>query len=160
MGSKLGNKLMSGLIALVLLWLISPSVGGEPIPPGIHVELSTNKPLWLHITLQPGTDSRLTVYASDLPWGNKYSMILIAVLPSGQSLKKELTIDDPSPRQVSLDPKVPVSGDINLADVFGSLKDAIKASDVHLFWAYEAPEDLHIARHSGGWILIPQGVYK
>ena len=154
MGSRNLISSLSGVVALLLFCLTPVSVG--EMSPGIHVELSSLKPLWLHVTLKIGADSRVTLYSSQLPWGNKYSMILMAALPNGQSLKKELTIDDPSPRQASLDPEVPVSGDINLGSVFGDLKEALRKSDVQLFWAYEAPAELHIARWSGGWILIPQ----
>jgi len=51
---------------------------------------------------------------------------------------------------------VSVSGDINLADYFRDLEGVVKKSDVQLFWAYMAPDELHIAHWSGGWILIPQ----
>jgi hypothetical protein len=36
------------------------------------------------------------------------------------------------------------------------LSRATKRSEVHLLWAYESPEELHISHWSGGWILLPQ----
>jgi len=83
-------------------------------------------------------------------------MILVAVLPDGEALKKELIIDDPRPAEIRLNPKESVSGEINLETLFRDLRRALKVSDVHLFWAYEAPKELGIARWSGGWVLIPK----
>ena len=62
-------------------------------------------------------------------------MVIVAAMSGGRVLERELPVDDP---------------------VFPNLRRALKASDVQLFWAYEAPESLHISRWSGGWILIPQ----
>lgn len=140
---------------LILLGGVSPSNGESP-PSGIHVELDPQKPLWLHVTLMSRSESRVTVYRSSLPWGNRYSMILVAVLPSGKSLKKELIVDDPTLEQIALDPNKSISGDINLQNVFRDLNASVTMSDVQLFWAYQAPEELGIPRWSGGWILIPQ----
>ena len=99
----------------------------------------------LRVSLRSGNDTRVAVYKNRLPWGSAYSMILVAVTSSGQYLKKELPVDDPSPEQVSLDPKELIKGEIDLRKVFRGLDGVLKKSDVHLFWAYAAPEELHIA---------------
>jgi hypothetical protein len=39
---------------------------------------------------------------------------------------------------------------------FKGLDAALKKSEVHLFWAYEAPKQLNIPHWSGGWVLIPK----
>jgi len=62
----------------------------------------------------------------------------------------------PNYQKVSIDPNGSITGKIDLRWVIPELDEALKKSDVHLFWAYKAPEELHIARWSGGWILIPQ----
>jgi hypothetical protein len=37
-----------------------------------------------------------------------------------------------------------------------SLDEALKKSEVHLFWFYESPKELNIQHWSGGWVLIPK----
>jgi hypothetical protein len=83
-------------------------------------------------------------------------MILVAVRPNGEQLEQNAVAGDPSPEEISLNPRETVSGDIDLIEVFKGLAAANKKSDIHLFWAYNAPEGLGIKRWSGGWIFIPQ----
>jgi hypothetical protein len=49
-----------------------------------------------------------------------------------------------------------LAGDIDLQYEFVALESALKKSEIHLFWAYKAPDQLRIHRWSGGWILIKQ----
>lgn len=83
-------------------------------------------------------------------------MVLVPVKPDGQCLGKYYPVEDPVIRQFSLEPHGSLSGDIDLQSVLPGLEEALKKSDIHLFWAYEAPGELQAARWSGGWILIPQ----
>jgi hypothetical protein len=156
MASKLNIKRSLVLVG-VLLFLLPSGVsgGGTLLPTGIQVAMDSKIPLTVRIKLQCGTESNVTLYKSQLPWGSTYSIILVAVTANGQYLKKELPIDDPSPEQITLDPKESIEGSIDLRKVFHNLDEVLKRSDVHLFWAYQAPSQLHIAP-AGGWILIPQ----
>jgi hypothetical protein len=145
------------LIATTMLFVMSASSGGnEATVPDIRVELSNQKPLWLRVTIHSRADAPITFFKWRLPWGNRHSMILVAVTPDGKCLQQFYPIDDPGFEKISLDPGASVSGDINLRNFFTDLDSAVNKSDVHLFWAYEAPEELTIARRSGGWILIHQ----
>jgi hypothetical protein len=83
-------------------------------------------------------------------------MMLIAVTPDERFIQRVFPIDDPSPEQVTLGPNEAQSGEVNLQTRFKGLEAALGKSDVHLFWAYEAPKELNISRWSGGWVLIPQ----
>ena len=133
-------------VCALSLLLLLPTASGrtETTPTGIRVEMDPQK-FTLRVSLRSGNDTRVAVYKNRLPWGSAYSMILVAVTSSGQYLKKELPVDDPSPEQVSLDPKELIKGEIDLRKVFRGLDGVLKKSDVHLFWAYAAPEELHIA---------------
>jgi hypothetical protein len=62
----------------------------------------------------------------------------------------------PGYRKVSIDPNGYVSGDIDLQTAVPTLKNAQRRPDIHLFWVYRAPEELHIGHYGGGWILTPQ----
>jgi hypothetical protein len=131
-------------------------LGSETMPPGIRVELNPEKPLWLRVTLHSGAENTATFFKSQLPWGNRYSMVIVAVTPHGGCLDKELPIDDPGPEEISLAPKALLTGDIDLQWFVRDLNRVTKKSDVQLFWAYESPKELNIPHWSGGWILIPR----
>jgi hypothetical protein len=83
-------------------------------------------------------------------------MILVAVKPDKNYLTRNFPVDDPTPERVSIEPNESLSGDVSLEKAFRGFDDALKKSDINLFWAYQPPEELHIGRWSGGWILIPQ----
>jgi hypothetical protein len=145
------------LIAAVVLLSLSLVCGGsETIPSDIQVELSNQKPLTLRVTLRSRAETRVTFRKYLLPWENRYSMILVAVTPHGDCLDRNFPIDDPSPERVTLEPNESLSGEIDLHKHFGGLSKALKKSEIHLYWAYDAPKELNIAHWSGGWILIPQ----
>lgn len=142
--------------AVVFLFSACPIGRSQTMPAGIQVVTDRDNPFMLRVELRSGADTRVTIYKSRLPWGSAYSMILVAVMPDGQIVNKELPVDDPTPVQVSLDAKELIKGEIDLRKVFRGLDKVLKKSDVQLFWAYEAPEELRIPRWSGGWILIPK----
>ena len=142
----------------VLLFLLCscPLGTSQTMPAGIQVEMDRDKPFTLNVELRSGAETGVTLFKNRLPWGSAYSMILIAVMPTGECVKKELRVDDPSPEQVSLAPNKSMKGNVDLRQIFRDLDVILRKSDVQLFWAYEAPEDLHIPHWSGGWILIPK----
>lgn len=142
--------------ALLLLFSFCPAGRTDTMSAGILVKTDHDKPLTLKVELRSGAETLLTIYKSRLPWGSAYSMILVAVTPDGQMVKKELPVDDPSPEQISLNPKESVKGEIDLRKIFRGLDAVLRKSDVQLFWAYQAPAELHIPHWSGGWILIPK----
>jgi hypothetical protein len=83
-------------------------------------------------------------------------MILVAVTPGKDYIVRNFPIDDPSYEKVSVEPNESLSGDVSLEKAFTGLETALKKSEIHLFWAYQTPDELHIARWAGGWILVPQ----
>lgn len=144
------------LIALLLLAAFPNAGFAQKTPePGIEVALNDQDPLRLRVTLTSGAARTVTLYRSDLPWGNRYSMVFAAMKPNGEALELELPVDDPGPTKVSVQPKQPLTGEIDLRYV---LRDAsaVKKSDVLLFWAYRAPAELQIPRWLGGLVVIHQ----
>ncbi len=143
--------------ALLLLFAsCATSIGSETTPPGIRVELIPEKPLWVRVTVRSGSDRTATFLRYKLPWGNRNSILFVAVTPSGAPIEVSIPVDDPMFDEISLGPGQSLTGDINLDYFFSHLSRAMKRSEVHLFWAYESPEELHIPHWSGGWILLPQ----
>jgi hypothetical protein len=122
----------------------------------VQVEMNPQKPLSLRVTLHSRAQTPVTLYRDRLPWGLRYSMILVGVTPKGDHLENELPIDDPTTFRISVEPEGTLTGEIDLTRRFRDLDSAVKKSDILLFWAYDAPAELHIGRWSGGWILIPQ----
>jgi hypothetical protein len=151
------NILSKYATALFTILVLSFASGAnEATRQDIQVELNPQKPLWLRVTLRSRAETPITFYKERLPWGNRYSMILVAVKPDGRCLQEFFPIDDPGIDKVTLAPGAALSGDIDLGNFFKDLEGASKESDVNVFWAYEAPPEMHVARRSGGWILIPQ----
>lgn len=146
------------VVAGATLFLLSACSVGETqtMPSGIRVKTDHSNPFILKVELRSGAETRAIIYESRLPWGSAYGMILLAVMPNGQIINKELPVDDPSPKEVSLNPRESMKGEIDLRKMFRGLDEALRHSDIQLFWAYEAPDELHINRWSGGWILIPK----
>jgi hypothetical protein len=139
----------------VMLLLFSANVDGQMKQGSINVEISSMNPLRLHVTLRSGADKRTAIDRGQLPWVTRYGMTLVAVKADGQCLERVLPVEDPPVGTISVEPRQVLTGDVNLDGIFKGLDEAKRKSDVHLFWAYHAPEGMGIARWSGGWILIP-----
>ena len=82
-------------------------------------------------------------------------MIFRAVDLDGKSIDLWPPIGEDLPDKVTMEPGATLIGDIDLRDVIRNL-NITKKSDVHLFWAYKAPDELHVPRWSGGWVFIPR----
>jgi hypothetical protein len=72
-------------------------------------------------------------------------MVFAAVRPNGEPVDLILPVDDLGPTEISVKPGQVLTGDIDLQDVIADL-NAMKKSEVLLFWAYKSPDALHI-RH-------------
>jgi hypothetical protein len=143
--------------AAVFLTFSIASGGSEALPLGIKVELDSQKIFSLRVTVTSHAEARVNVVKWRLPWGEgNPSMILVAVTPDKEYIVRSFPEEYPSYERVPFEPNESLSGNVSLQNAFTGLEAAVKKSDVHLFWVYEAPEELHIAHWSGGWILIPQ----
>jgi hypothetical protein len=156
MTSKIKHTSRYMIAAVAFLVFSGASVGNETTSPDIQVELTSQNPPALHVTVRSRAETRVSFFKWRLPWGNTNTMILVAVASDRNYIKRNIPIDDPSPERVSMEPNESLSGDVRLDNAFSGFDTALKRSDIHLFWAYEAPKELHIAPWSGGWILIPQ----
>jgi hypothetical protein len=144
------------LAAFAFVACFTTPLSSETMSPGIQVGLNPQKPLWIKVTLRSGSDNTATFLKHKLPWGNTYSMVLLAATPQGAPLKKFYPVDDPMFDEISVPPRGTLTGDIDLESTIPDLRQLTKVSDVHLFWAYESPKELNLPHWSGGWILIPK----
>jgi hypothetical protein len=144
------------LFVLRCSWLRLVQEEVKLIPNAIQVQLSDKKPPRLHVTLRSFSASRITLNTLHLPRATRYSMVLVPVKPDGQCLGKYYPVEDLPVRRISLEPHGSLSGDIDLQSFLPGLEEVLKKSEIHLFWAYEAPEELQSTRWSGGWIFLPR----
>jgi hypothetical protein len=143
-------------MALLLLAAFSPLGFAQNTPrPGIEVVLSRQNPPHLQVTLTSGAATTVTLNRYELPWGYRYSMVFAATKPNGESLDLEVPVADPGMTEMSVQAGETLTGDVDLRYIIGDL-NALKKSDVLLFWAYKAPPALHLPRWTGGLVVIPQ----
>jgi hypothetical protein len=131
-------------VMLCFATLLTATVAQDTPQNAIQVELNPHKPLRLHVKLRSGAATAATIFRSQLPWGNRYSMVLTAVKSNGERIEFFYPEDEPGMEQVTIAPGASIEGDLDLSDVFADLS-VTKKSDVHLFWAYKSPEALHIS---------------
>jgi hypothetical protein len=109
------NSIRKCLVVAATLCIFSaPSSGIEDTSPDVKVELSSQKPLSLHVTVRCRAATRVTLYKNLLPWGNVNNMMIIAVTPAERFVKSAYPIDDPSMESVSMDRNEKQSGDVIL----------------------------------------------
>jgi hypothetical protein len=82
-------------------------------------------------------------------------MVFAAARPNGEPIELLFPIDDPAVGMVSVGPLETLTGDIDLRQVIRDL-NAMKKSDILLFWAYKSPDELRIPRWSSGLVFIPR----
>jgi hypothetical protein len=145
-------------IALVFLAILLCFCDGNARtePAGVSVGLLSLNPLRLHVVLRSGANGRVAINRDQLPWATRQSMVLAIVKADGQCLERVFPVEDGAVGRISLEPGESLSGEVDLNGIFRGLDDAIKRSDVHLFWAYQAPPELNIGTWSGGWVLLPR----
>jgi hypothetical protein len=146
----------SAVVTALFLLLSTLGSTGQNAQAGVHVEMDSQQLQSFRLTVTSAAATRVTFYKYLLPWGNVNSIILVAVTARGETLQRDMPIDDPSADKISLNPNESVSGSIDLRKAFRGLDRALATSDVNLFWAYNAPKELGIATRSGGWVLLRQ----
>jgi hypothetical protein len=143
------------IIALFLVTLSNLGFTQDPPKPGVEVALSHEKPLHLRVTLTSGATTTIRINRYDLPWGYRYSMVFAAATPNEEPVELLLPVSDPGWKEISVKPGETLTGDVDLRYVIGD-SSVLKKSDVLLFWAYKAPDALHIPHWTGGLVVIPQ----
>ncbi|HZR65025.1 MAG TPA: hypothetical protein VFA85_07750 [Terriglobales bacterium] len=148
---------MRTLVLTILSFAAVLNVGFEQKTPkpGVEVALNREVPLHLRVTLTSGAANEVKLYRSELPWGNRYSMVFAAAKPNSEVLDLVYPVDDPGPTQITMKAGDTLTGEIDLQYVIKDLS-ILKKSDALLFWAYKTPAALHLPRWTGGLVIIPQ----
>jgi hypothetical protein len=143
------------IAALFLAALSNPGFAQNTPKLGTEVALSREDPLHLRVTLTSGAATTVKINRFDLPWGYRYSMVFTPARPDGDALELLLPVSDPGLREISVKPGETLTGEVDLRYVIRDLS-VLKKSDVLLFWAYQAPAELHLPRWQGGLVVIPR----
>jgi hypothetical protein len=142
------------VIGLLLVWSL---VGrAQTACDAISVALDNQRPLQLRMSLRSHAKARTTIYKSDLPWGIRDSIILVAVKRNGEYVEQLRLADDPSPQRISVDPNQVLTGMVDLTEALRDIAVLTRKSDINMFWAYAPPKELGLPRWCGGWILLPK----
>lgn len=113
----------------------------------------------LNVRLTNNSTSPLEVYKADLPWGNRYSLILTAVheaQPNTQ-LKQVFFLDDAGPDSSVIQPKQSLSGQIDVRQYFENFESELAKGSVIVLWSYRlVTVDKQESPRLSGWVrLVP-----
>ena len=146
------------------IWLLVLSLGLAPIASeaeqAIPVQLTVTQigeqaRLKVSVTNQSKND--LTLYKSELPWGNRYSMIVVAVSLGGNNEVVSIVglIDDPGPGTTVIHSGETISGEIDLARRFPQQWPGVSDKPLLVFWSYQlATSDERKSLRLGGWLEL------
>jgi hypothetical protein len=140
---------------------VSPTGSVSAVEPGkaFTLDASAVPGAKLRICLS-ATSSRVRVSRSALPWGNRYSLVLVAIPLASKSqapMGQTLDIDDPVFGQfVDIEVGKPTCGEIDLATRFPALEKENKSQDIGLFWLYSFSTEKGRVERYGGFVPLPQ----
>ena len=145
------------VVVAVLCVFGVPSDGNEVSRPDLKAELD-NKTLLLHVTIHSRAASSVSLPMWRLPWGRQQLVMhLVPVDSDGLCIGNNSVREEyPDYRKVTIGPNGSLTGEIDLRREIPELDEGLKKSEVHLFWFYRPPEELHIGQYAGGWVLIPR----
>jgi len=109
-------------------------------------------------TITNTSSAPIEINESALPWGNRYSVLLVAVLKRTQeTLRAGYPIDDVFvEKTIRLAPGEQLKGEVALSEHFGELDASRRKSDLLVFW-YFAPKGAggKPLGEYGSWVLLP-----
>lgn len=143
-------------VALLACCAVGPS--GEATPPSLSVDVrwESSHATRLLVELVSDAPESVRLYESKLPWGNHYSMLLVAVgAESGLTLERYWPIDDPGDKEVVLRRGEALSGEVDLTTRFVGFKEALEKEDIVLFWSFRLKHRQATRfERVGGWLLL------
>lgn len=113
----------------------------------------------LDIQLEYYGKEQVTIYRSNLPWGIRYSLLLVPIVldPIKTRLEESQYIDDPGPEQLILNPGDKLSGTVKLLNRFPDLGKVAQERDVIIFWSYQFRSiEGQVFQRLSGAVIIPK----
>lgn len=128
---------------------------------------SANQPI-LKAQLTNRGHEKISVETASLPWGNRYSITLLAVGENAryeQPLPLVFPIDDPLPGEVDIKPGETIVGTIRLDYVFKEIQSRLQRGPVLVLWSYRLETvDGRRSPRLGGYIRVarapPSGSHR
>lgn len=119
----------------------------------------TNGVYTLRLSLKNKGEAPFSISTTALPWGSRYSLLLLAARsdPRSDPLHPDIVIDDPrDDKMQTLRPGESVAGEIVLNHRFRDFDSIIRDNDIAVFWLYEVKSHLldKTGRFLGGWLLV------
>ena len=123
--------------------LVGQAAVSSAASPGVQltVSQSTGNPLLLDVTLKNGTDRAIEFANARLPWGDRYSMVVVGLNPAVQWHPLR-AVEEPSALilgTVLIEPGQSLAGQINLTEYVDGIAKHLSASDVTVLWRYDLP---------------------
>jgi len=127
----------------------------------LSVQLQHQKPrnYLLSITLVNESNRSLIINEYSLPWGNRYSLLLVAIEADRfeRVLDQPRYIDDPQPGKVVMKPSQQLQGTISLNSRFPGLSKELESGQFIIFWTYRLkPLNAPATKRLAGWLVIPK----
>lgn len=101
--------------------------------------------------------TKIALKEAYLPWGNRYSMTLVAFRPGKHNSVVDgvFPVDDPDFRVVSLSPGQAIKGAINLGDYVKNLEQELSTGPLVIMWSYQPRlADESPVQRVGGWFEL------
>jgi len=80
-------------LALLAVFLAFGNGAAQTTQTGVKVEIVSQEPLRLHVTLSVGGYKRVTIYRDQLPWATRYTMVWTVVTADGECLERLFPVE-------------------------------------------------------------------
>src|SRR5947209_8464388 len=108
-------------LILIFLFVCLVVAEGQAKRGAIRVEVASQKPFLLHVTIISGSHKPISIERGSLPWATRYGMVLTAITARGESLEKVLPVEDPPAGEMTVKPYQTLSGNVDLEGIFKGL---------------------------------------
>lgn len=155
-----GLWLVTGIgLVLSLASMVSSAQDNPVLSLDVQCLPKTNGVYTLRLSLKNTGETPFLISTTALPWGSRYSLLLLAARtdPRSDPLHPDIVIDDPrDDKMQTLRPGESLAGEIVLNHRFRDFDSIIRDSDIAVFWLYEVKAHLldKTGRFLEGWLLV------
>ena len=111
----------------------------------------------LQASLKNTGNQSLTINRSTLPWGNRYSITILAAPPNAQPLALVFPFDDPDVDKIEVKPGESLTGTIRLNMFFRDVGTAVQKTSLTVLWSYQLRTmDDKLSQRIAGQVVVPQ----
>jgi hypothetical protein len=150
------------LLPVVVAMLLSiANAAGQDGALDVRAKVAVLSPsrIALELTLRNPGLVPLDLFAADVPWGTRQSLMLVPVTNDRETrrIDEALYIDDPKPGQVSVKAGGQLSGIVDLSRRFPTLLEVLKTREVIVFWSFQpTPVNGTPLDRTSGAVVLPK----